>query len=106
MDRKDTIEKILALAAGSPLRHMFEQMPWWNNWDQLSDPGLQKVLETLEWDRSEIEGMVREVVSTNPDARQEAYAYVRHSQMVDIQSEESSDAAQGGWNSDKLLSSI
>lgn len=103
MNREEIIQKVIVLAEKSPMRHMFEQMPWWNNWTQLSDPGLQKVLETLDWHRSEIEEMVTEVITTNPEARQEAYGYVRHAQMVDIQAAEQKE---GDWTSDSLLATI
>lgn len=104
MNREETIQKILQLAEGSPLKHMFTSMPWWNNWSAISDPGLEKVLETLEWHRSEIESMVKEAISTNPEAHNKAYGMVREADRAKLEQEEAMD--DGAWSSDQLLQQI
>lgn len=104
MNRSELIQKILALAANSPLQHMFESMPWWNNWDQLSDPGLQKVLETLEEHRDRAAALVEEAIRTDPAAHDTAYAMVRHDDMTSFQKAEAQDQSAG--SSDQLLSQI
>lgn len=104
MDRNATVEKIIQLVTNSPLRTMFEKMPWWGKWDQLSERGLQKVLDTLEWHRSEIEGMVQEAIATSPEAHNTAYGIVRHADMTKLKDEEAKD--DGAWSSDQLLSQI
>ena len=104
MDRNATIQKIITLSANSPLKPMMEHMPWWGKWDQLSDPGLEKVLETIEVHRSEIEAMAREAIATNPDVHNTAYGMVRHNGMNKLLKEEAND--DSAWSSDQLLSQI
>lgn len=105
MNRDEIIQKILSMAAGSPLESMFQAMPWWNKWDELSDPGLQKVLETLEWHRSRMEEMVDDAIKTSPEAHTAAYGAVRHADMTKLQRDEAK-SDDSSWSSDQLLAQI